>query len=366
VTARLVAVAVAVAMATGCGGDEPERADLLLTAARVFDGREVIADGAVAVTGSEIVAVGTRDDVEVEARRTIALGDATLLPGLVDLHVHGLGSGQLDSAVTTVRDVGTAEANLPVERELPGRLRLLVAGPLLTTAGGYPIPIHGSAVGGVVRNPADGRRFVRRLADNGAAVIKIALQHGFPMLSRAEVEAIVDEAHRLDLRVTAHVGHVADARLALESGVDELAHMPCGRDDALMKALAEAGVEIVGTLHVIRMLVGCPELLESVRAFVRARGTLLYGSDYGNPGIPTGVDVAELLLMERAGLSTLEVLVNATSRAGEQTGVEGIGRLEEGAPADLVAVRGDVRDDLAKLLEPTLVVVRGRLARGPA
>ena len=106
--------------------------------------------------------------------------------------------------------------------------------------------------------------------------------------------------------------------------------------------------------------VGCP-VVEYASAFVDAGGTLLYGSDYGNPGIPLGADVDELRLMVRAGLSPREVLTNATARAGEQLGIEKIGTLQTGAPADLVAVDGDVFTDLEALEVPRLVIVRGRL-----
>ena len=351
---------VLVAVLAACGGDEPERVDLLLTADRLFDGRELVRNGAVAIRGAEIVAAGPRDEVDVDAARTRDLGDATILPGLVDLHTHGLGAGQVGSAVTTVRDVGANEAALPVERERPRAPRLLAAGPLVTVPGGYPIPLHGPDVAGVVRSPDDARALVARLAERGAAAIKVSIQYGpWPVLSRAELEAIVAESHERDLPVTAHVGDGEAARLALETGVDELAHMPCGFEPELMRELAEAEVEIVGTLFVVGEVSRCAGLVENARAFVEAGGTLLYGSDFGVPVIPPGVLVPELRLLRSAGLGPLDVLRNATSRSGEQLGLDGVGTLETGAPADVVVVRGDVAANLAALATPLLVLVRG-------
>ena len=103
-----------------------------------------------------------------------------------------------------------------------------------------------------------------------------------------------------------------------------------------------------------------PRALANARAFVRAGGTLLYGTDFGNPGIPPGVDREELRLMRRAGLSPLDVLRNATSRAGRVLGLPNVGRLRAGASADLVVVDGDVLRDVTRVASvPRLLLVRG-------
>ena len=345
----------------GCGGDT--EADLLVTAPRLFDGEQLIRDGAVAIRGDEIVAAGRREDVDVDAARTIALRNATLLPGLIDLHTHQLGLGQAGSVVTTVRDVGTNDRNLPLLGPSPGP-RVLAAGPLITAPGGYPIPIHGRDVAHAVRNPSAARAYVRSLADRGAAVIKVSLQFGFPVITFATLRAIVEEAHTHDLRVTAHVGDGRGARMALHAGVDELTHMPCGDEPELMGELADAGVEIVATLYVIGQVVGCAGLTENASTFHRRGGTLLYGSDYGVQGIPTGVVVEELELLAGAGLGRLGALRAATSRAASVLAIDGLGRLAEGNPADVVAVRGDATRDLDALSEPVLVVRGGGIQVG--
>jgi imidazolonepropionase-like amidohydrolase len=355
--AALVVVAAALA---GCSSSERVEGDLVVTAKSVFDGGRLMANGAVVIRDGTIVAVGDADDLEASAPRRIDLGDGTVLPGLIDLHVHDVGRGQRMSAVTTVRDVGTAESILSSIHDRRGEPRVLFAGPLLTVPGGYPSQSF-PEVAGVVHGVAGARAAVRDLAGEGVSVIKIALERGpgdWPVLSRAQVEAIVEEAHARDLLVTAHVSATDMARLALDAGVDELAHMPCeGDDPTLMQDLAEAGVEIVGTLHV-REARGC-STGGYARAFVSAGGTLLYGADYPNGPVPPGVDVEELQLMVAAGLTPLEVLTNATARAGEQLSIEKLGTLQVGAPADIVGVSGDPVADLDVLKVPELVVVRG-------
>jgi imidazolonepropionase-like amidohydrolase len=341
-----------------CGG-EREQADLLVTAPRLFDGERLIADGAVAIRGATVVAVGLRGDVDVDAARTIELDDATLLPGFVDLHVHGLGQGQILSPVTTVRDVGSRDSSLPHPPPVRGEPRVLLAGPLITAPGGYPIPVHGSVVAHVVRSPREARAYVRSLAERGAAVVKVSLEFAFRVVPFETLRAIVAEAHEHGLRVTAHVGDSRGARMALRGGVDDLSHMSCEVDPPLMRELAAAEIEIVPTLHVLDGF-GCgAPALENATVFAAAGGTLLYGTDYGNAGIPTGLDVVELQRLAEAGLSPLEVLAAATGRAGDVTGVHGAGRLVPGGPADVVAVPGDPTRDLSTLGEPPLLLALG-------
>jgi imidazolonepropionase-like amidohydrolase len=240
---------------------------------------------------------------------------------------------------------------------------VLVAGPLITAPGGYPIPIYGD-VGHPVRSLEEARAYVRSLIDRGASVIKVSLQFGFPVITFPVLRAIVGQAHDAGVRVTAHVGESRGVRMALRAGVDELAHMPCEDDAGLMRELARREVEIVGTLHVLALFAGCREARRNAAAFVAAGGALLYGSDYGVTGIPAGVDVAELKALADSGLGWVGALRAATSEAAKVLRVDGLGRLEDGAAADVVAVRGDPARDLAALAEPVLVIRGGEVQVG--
>ncbi len=280
------------------------------------------------------------------------------------MHTHGLGLGQLGSVVTTVRDLGTDDRNLPLQAA-SHEPRVVAAGPLITAPGGYPIPIHGSDVGHVVRNPEGARAYVRSLADRGAGVIKVSLQFGFPVITFATLRALVEEAHAHELRATAHVGEGRGARMALAAGVDELAHMPCGEDPGLdARARRRWSGDRRDAARDRARRSAARVRVENATAFARAGGTLLYGSDYGVVGIPRGVVVEELELLADAGLEPIGALRAATGRAGELLPLEGVGRLADGSPADLVAVRGDPTRRLAALQDPVLIVLRGRIQLG--
>ena len=347
---------------------DPLRGDLLITAGRVFDGNRLIRDGAILIRGGEVAAAEERDQLDARAKRTIELGsNATVIPGFVDLHIHvpdELALVLLSSGVTTVRDVGAPIADLLVDND-SSALRILRAGPIFTAPGGYPIPEHGlwgRAIALQVDGGSKARAAVSRVARAGASVIKIAVERGdgsYPLLSVAEIRAIVDEAHARDLRVTAHVSAPDDTRLALAGGVDELAHMPCSwAAPRLMREIARRRIPIVGTLSVVQHF-RCPAWRANARAFVRAGGTLLYGSDLGVPGAPARIQLDELRLMREAGMTPQAIIRAATSLAGRQTGIANLGSLVPGAPADLVGVRGNPFEDLQTLEQPQLVVAAG-------
>jgi imidazolonepropionase-like amidohydrolase len=364
---RRIAVAAAIAISLGgCGGRDLE-GDLLIRAARLFDGTRMIEPGAVLIRGDEIVAVGP--ELDVDAERTIELGDATILPGFIDLHVHTREAALVKAGVTTVRDVGSEIDLLAIVKDsLP--LRVVAAGPIVTAPGGYPITIGGQRLALEVRGELRARAAVRDLARRGAALIKIALEpsNGWPMLTTDEVRAIVDEAHASGLTVTAHVTGPRGTAAALAGGVDELAHMPCAVGDDVVRGLVARKVEVVATLHALTLSfrgVLCADPVADARRFAAAGGELLYGSDAPVLGIPFGIDVTELRMLRRAGLTPAEVLAAATSQAGQQLGLVPLGTLTDGAPADVIGVTGDALRLHDDLVQPVLVVRAGQIVLGP-
>ncbi len=356
-------------LVSGIRSEEPN--SFTITAERVFDGRLLHRDAAVLVRGGTVVEVAPVGEIDSSGSTLISLGDATVLPGFIDLHVHASdirSEALLARGVTTVRDLAEPLSELPPPQHRPGSVRRVAAGPMLTVPGGYPIPAFGPSVASVVRGPDDAAGAVRELVRRGAGVIKAALEPSGerrrPTLSLAELKAIVQQAHRLNRLVTVHVLRGSlPVRTALAAGVDELAHMPCvGQGGSLIRSIAEREIPVVGTLHVLR---GCPETLANARAYVAAGGSLLYGTDMGYPGIPVGIDPEELRLMTLAGLAPLEALTAATSEAGEELGLAPLGSLESGAPADLIAVEGDPATDLTALAHPVLVMSGGELVIAP-
>jgi imidazolonepropionase-like amidohydrolase len=365
VSARTLALAillgVVAAAAAGCGGKHELRGDVLITAARLFDGTHFESPGRLLVRGGQVAGVGP--SLDARAKRTIRLGDATILPGFIDLHVH-TEAGMVEGGDTTVRNLGAPLAELrPPSRQL-GPL-VLMAGPLVSVSGGYPETVWGPRIALDVRGPANARTAVRMLARRGAAVIKIALDPGhgaWPMLSVAEVRAIVTEAHAQGLRVTAHAIGAEGVRRALAGGVDELAHTPCGATAGQIRKILHRRLPFVATLHVEQLVDG--GCIDVAHRLVAGGDLPLYGTDVGNPGIPLGIDVQELELMHEAGMTSTEVLAAATSRAGAELRRSPLGSLVPGAPADVVAVHGDART-LANEARRLLVLSRGSVIVGP-
>lgn len=338
---------------------------LYIQADRLFDGRRLVAGPvAVAVRSGRVVAAG-RLRIPKSAR-LVRFRNATILPGIIDLHVHSTMPSMLRAGVTTTRNLGEPEAALRPPHSIRGYPRVFSSGPLITVPGGYPTRSN-PALAAPVRSAEEAERKVDTLAAKGAAVIKISLETfdgAVPTLDVPEVRAIVARAHRHGRRVTAHVADGRGLRIALEGGVDELAHMPCsGVSDDQLDALAARGVEVVGTLHAARVLrpQQCREQLANARRFVAAGGVLLYGTDI--PAVASTLDLAELGLMQQAGMSAMRVLRAATADAGKQVPRRDLGTLVPGASADLLVVRGDPTRSLRALRKPLFVMARGTRIR---
>jgi imidazolonepropionase-like amidohydrolase len=349
----------------------------VIAADRVFDGTRVLEDHAVAVWGDRVAAVAPADRLSGPGQRIRFAG--TLLPGFIDLHGHPL-LGQvppekiLRHGITTIRDTG---GPLVAPSGGDGRLRVLAAGPILTAPGGYPIPVFGPGVGLEVPDVQAARPAVGRLVAGGAALIKIAVEPGgspgapwsghqlgspppWPIPSVEVVRAIVEAAHAHGRIVAVHLSGPEGARLALDAGVDEWAHVPCDPiSHDLAARAAAAGVRVVSALDTQSH---CTGVAGNASQLVEAGIRLLYGTDMGHLDVPWGINAQELQLMLHAGHGALtppEVLSAATARAGEHLGLAPLGRLVEDAPADLIGVRGNPLEQFKLLEYPDLVVSGG-------
>ncbi len=366
-----------------------EQTSVLIHAARLFDGNAIRTDTSVLVRGGVVAQIDTREAFKSTDAKVIDLGDATLLPGFIELHAH-LGFHHIPAdtvlrhGITTLRDVG---GPLLQPYGGDGNLRVLTSGPIITAPGGYPIPELGAEnIAIAVATEQQAREIVRSLVSGGSVIIKVALEPGgepgapwaghhhpgvkhhgaspskkaWPLLPENIVKAIVDEAHKQGRKVTAHIGEANGAKLAIDAGVDEWAHMPCDIiPAALLKKAVAQKVTIVTTLDTLSK---CPAVAHNAGVFAALGGELLYGAEIAHPDIPWGIDAQELIaMMHAANMQPLEVLRSATSKSGRYLNIPLLGTLQPGAPADMIAVKGDPTHDLKTLEYPDLVLSGGKI-----
>lgn len=332
---------------------------LRLTGGRLLHGAALVAAD-IGVRDGRLV-----DPTDVTGAEELDCTGLALLPGLVDCHVHlpfSSPAAVLAGGVTTVRDLGsplTTPGALGLVGTTP--LHILAAGQLLTAPGGYPSTSWGPPpTSREVRGVGDAAEAVGEQLAAGARWIKVALETsaGRPVLAPDVLAAVVAAAHQASTPVTAHVGgSPAMLDRALETGVDELAHLP--RYDvtpAAMAAVAAQGMALVPT-------VALPDTTEhaaaALAAFLEAGGRALYGSDLGNAATGAGLAVGELAALEAAGMSRVQALRAATVDAADYLGIDGGGRLEPGAPADVLGIGGDPLADLTALRDVRLVLAGG-------
>jgi imidazolonepropionase-like amidohydrolase len=294
--------------------------------------------------------------------------DGFLMPAVADRHVHIELSDPkmvLSRGVTAVRDLAWPPDRifpLADASEMPSYSGPLIraAGPMLTAPGGYPTadgwapPGTGRVLGG----PDDAAAAVGELVGLGAVAIKVSLNaEAGPTPTDAELMSICDAAHGADLPVTTHVQGEGQVERALGAGIDELAHTPWTRlSDDLIDAAAQR-MRIVSTLDILSYGRDTPEIrtaLDNLRRFHDAGGTVIYGTDLGNGGIPPGIHIREALLLAEAGLEYEEVLESMVRAP-----------LEQGAPADLIVTAGSPLDGLQAFEEIMLVVRAGVVVLEP-
>jgi imidazolonepropionase-like amidohydrolase len=320
------------------------------------------------VTESGVVVFAGPSSSAPRVDRSIEV-DGLLMPAVVDRHVHIRLSDPgavLLGGVTAVRDLAWPAEEifaLADASELPSFHGPLVraAGPMLTAPGGYPTKDRWAppGTGLELAGPDHATTAVEGLADRGAAAIKVSLNaEAGPTPTDAELAAIVENAHRRELPVTAHVQGRGQAERAVGAGIDEFAHTPW--TEPLTEALVEAAarsMRIVSTLDILSYGTVTPELrvaCDNLARFRAAGGRVVYGTDLGNGPIPPGIHLREaLLLNEAVGMTPEEVLTAMVP-----------GHVTEGAPADLLVLRSDPLEDLRALGEPLLVMRAGRVVSG--
>ena len=281
----------------------------------------------------------------------------------------------LAAGVTTVRDVGYSDtpdylARRDALNRNPACARLISATPMITHSGGY------GTVG--VTGPDSARATVRRYVRRGADLVKIAIEDDlqgrtWPMMSGAEVTAAVQQAHAMKRKVAAHVSHVRNLPLALEAGVDDIAHMVVEPlPEAMAAAIARTGIAWVPTLELWKGVSEKHSLdwdkvaIRNTGIFFRAGGTIALGTDFNGYTIPfdTGFPITEARLLLAAGLSPMDVIVAGTRNAAGVCGrASELGTVEKGKIADLLVVARNPLEDISALTETVQVYKDGRPVR---
>jgi imidazolonepropionase-like amidohydrolase len=390
---------------------------VVIRAARMLDLRSgrMINDAIVVVQGDRITQVGGPAPAGASV---IDLGPATLLPGLLDAHVHLTGEIRpgfelapvretaADAALhgvvnarktllagfTTVRNLGAGDfvdvsLMRAIERgEIEGP-RIIPAGHAIGITGGH-CDVTGFAPGVAVQDPlhgvADGVdqvvQAVRQQAKYGARVIKICATAGVlsfdatvgaQQLSEAEMRAVVEEAARHGLRVAAHAHGTEGIKAAIRAGVTSIEHGSM-LDEEAIAMMKQRGTWLVptralGDLIDRNALPGpirakadyvMPLAEASFRQAVAAGVKIAFGTDAAV--LPHGLNAKEFAVYVKAGMTPLEAIRTATLNGAELLGLNDRGEIAVGKLADLIAVPGDPLSDITVLERVSAVIKGGR------
>jgi imidazolonepropionase-like amidohydrolase len=407
---------------------------VVLKAARLFDGKSngLVTPGIVVVTDGKIVATGANVSAPPGAE-VIDLGDATLLPGFIDAHTHEtmmnsndwkqreldglqktIAEQTLDAIAnvrvtlmagfTTVRDVGSHDfidvgmRNAIRNGKVPGP-RMIVSGYAIGSTGGHCDDSAGFREGlfghetgpseGVINGADQARYAVRLMHKYGASVIKTCASGGVlsptddvdtPQLTQEELNAIVDEAHALRLKVATHCHGAEAAKRAVRAGVNSIEHGTFLDDEAL-DMMKQHGTYLVPTLMAVQ---GLQEQLDkgiyippaiSVKAqmaIANIRKTFQKAITKGvNIGLgtdaavyPHGRNAEEFHQMVDLGMKAIDALKAGTSSDAELLGISGtVGTLEPSKIADVVAVPGNPLENIRQTEHVVFVMKEGVIYR---
>jgi len=387
-----------------------------ITHADLFDGSALSTDQTVTVADGTIIAVGPTESPP-RGIRTIDGAGCTLLPGLIDSHVHIEGEASprqsLNFGVTMVIDMfcdyreARAFRKLAVDAERD-TADFLTAGTLVTAPNGhgteYGLPIP------TISTPDEAEAFVDARISEGSQFIKIVYDDGsaygrpFPTIDRATMCAVVKAAH---VRGKLAVVHALSARFAIDAldcGADGLVHLfiDAPPTPELKRLLSGGHAFVIPTLTVLESVCGAfgggallaesdfgrylpASSIGSLRASVRSRGgvspdyevprstvpllmrsqvPVLAGTDAPNPGTTYGASMhRELELLVGAGMTPTEALASATSVPARTFGLDDRGRIAPGARADMLMVRGKPTERIKDTREIVGIWKRGRLLR---
>jgi imidazolonepropionase-like amidohydrolase len=423
----LMAAAAAVLSAIGVASAEPATSPIprvIIVAGRILDVRSghYLQNAAVYVEGERVRNVGPRQTVIAEAPAGIAVIDlhsATVLPGLIDCHTHlmarvpdgedgyalmlatksqayraleGAANARttLLAGFTTVRDVeneGSGYADVALRDAINDGLvegpRMLVATRGIAAVGQYqPFAVSPDLIGfptgaQMISGAEEARRAVREQIGHGADLIKVYADWDHPTLTVAEMQVVVEEAHRQDLKVAAHATTPEGIRNAVMAGVDSIEHGH-EADRAALQLMKAKGTYLVPTLSVVDAGIAkhfggsaysprAIAFLESLKqTMTMAKGIGVKIADGSDPSNASrhGQNALELEAMVKRGLTPIEAIRAATISAADLLGwSDKVGVVEVDKFADLIAVEGDPTVDITNLQRVAFVMKGGKVIK---
>ncbi len=394
------------------------QAQTLLVPDRVFDGEGMHSDWVVAVVENKIVYSGPENGLKrANSYTRINLDGTTLMPGIIEGHSHVLlhpynetewndqvlkespterairgvvhAKNSLMAGVTTMRDLGSEGAGYTDvylkktidDGIIPGP-RLLVAGPAIVATGAYgPKGFHDGVTVPLGAVPVSGRdeaiKEVRTQMGNGANLIKIYVDYRWgkgepsqPTFLQEEIDAMVATATTAGRYVVAHAGTVEGMRRAIMGGVETIEHGDGGTAEifALMK---EKNVALCPTLaagDATEQYKGWKKgtepdtdrIIQKKKSFKLALESgvdIVFGGDVGV--FPHGENYREMELMVEYGMEPIKVLQAATSVNARVLHLEGLGTLQNGFLADIIAVEGDPSQNIKQMEKVRFVMKDG-------
>ena len=355
-----------------------------IRAGRILDpvsGR-VASNQTILIEGGRIRAIGT--GVTPPAGATVYdLSGLTVIPGLIDAHVHlVIGGSVRDNALADLRAGFTTVVDLGARTHRLLRLRDSInagqiSGPRVLAAGIWVGRKDGVCEFngiGIAGGAEACRQRVRENIAAGADLIKVCVT-GWPADAYANpdayelpdslLQAVVAEAHRGGKRVVAHDLSLGGVRAGLAAGVDGLAHAAY-LDSATAARLRSDSVFVITTLASLTAgdsSAASRALIAAVGLAHRAGLRLVFGTDGGV--LPHGQNAQEFVSLGRAGIPALDQLRAATVNAAAALGLDSLGRLAPGMLADIVAVEGDPLADVGAYQRVRFVMSRGRVIVAP-
>jgi imidazolonepropionase-like amidohydrolase len=377
----------------------------------------------VVITDGRIASVGKAGDAVPAGAATIDLGARTLVPGLIDMHVHltsdprlsgyrgleytdnfwtvvGVANAKrtVEAGFTTVRNVGAGNFDDVALKQgieggyIPGP-RIVPATYALGATGGhcdsteFPPSIKVPSPG-IANSPDAFRAAVRTMRKYGAEVIKVCMTGGVlsktdsvggQQMSLEEIKAVTDEAHMLGMRVAAHAHGTAGINDAIRGGVDTIEHASLADDESFKLAKAKGAwldMDIYNDDYILaegakngvfeeslakERLVGRKQR-ETFRAAHAAGVKLLFGTDGGV--YPNGDNAKQFAKMVEWGMTPIEAIQAATKSAAEALDkTADVGAIAPGRYGDIVAVDGDPLADVRVLEKPAFVMKGGEVVR---